>query len=137
MILVEDGLLGLNRPVSDYIPAFRGDGKHAVRVLHLLTHTSGLRDVDIDAHAEKQQDAVAIPPPEATQHPVIQERLFLRYDTPLWKAPRVEMSYCNYGYNLIQARSTAASCGHRRWLVKRPTSPRGVVRPVERPLLEL
>jgi CubicO group peptidase (beta-lactamase class C family) len=101
MILVEDGLLGLNRPVSDYIPEFKGDGKHAVLVHHLLTHTSGLRDEDIAAHAEKQQDAIAIPPPEATQHPVIYEYLFLGYDVALWKPPGVEMSYCNYGYNLL------------------------------------
>jgi CubicO group peptidase (beta-lactamase class C family) len=101
MILVEEGLLGLNRPVSDYIPEFRGDGKPAVMVHHLLTHTSGLRDEDVDAHAEKQRGSAAIPPSETTQHPVIHEHLFLRYDAPLWKPPGVEMSYGNYGYNLL------------------------------------
>src|SRR5512140_1284303 len=43
MCLVEDGLLGLNRPVDEYIPEFTGEGKHAVLVHHLLTHTSGIR----------------------------------------------------------------------------------------------
>ena len=28
MILVEDGLLGLNRPVSEYIPEFVGEGQN-------------------------------------------------------------------------------------------------------------
>src|SRR5260370_26289295 len=101
MLLVEDGLLSLQRPVSDYIPEFVGEGKQAVMVHHLLTHTSGLRDEDALAHAAKKRDMVLIPPAEATQHPFINEVLWLRYDAPLWKAPGVEMSYCNYGYNLL------------------------------------
>ncbi len=101
MSLVEDGLLSLQRPVSDYIPEFVGEGKQVVMVHHLLTHTSGLRDEDVLAHATKKKDMVAIPPAEATQHPFINEILWLRYDAPLWKAPGVEMSYCNYGYNVL------------------------------------
>src|SRR5215813_96417 len=101
MVLVEDGLLGLQRQVSDYIPEFSGDGKQAVMVHHLLTHTSGLRDQDVNAHAAKKRGVVASPPPEETQHPWINEYLFLRYDAPLWKPPGVEMSYCNYNYNLL------------------------------------
>jgi len=101
MILVEDGLLGLNRPVSWYIPEFVGEGKDAVMVHHLLTHTSGFRDEDTEAHAEKKRGTVEIPPPDETQHPIINEYLFLRYDAPLWKPPGMEMSYCNYGYSLM------------------------------------
>jgi len=101
MMLVEDGLLGLQRPVSDYIPEFIGEGKRAVMVHHLLTHTSGLRDEDVVAHAAKKKDLVSIPPPEETQHPWINENLWLRYDAPLWKAPGEEMSYSSYGYNLL------------------------------------
>jgi CubicO group peptidase (beta-lactamase class C family) len=101
MLLVEDGLLGLQRPVSDYLPEFRGEGKQAVMVHHLLTHTSGLRDQDVNAHAAKKRGVVAIPPPEETQHPWINEYLFLRYDAPLWKPSGVEMSYSSYGYNLL------------------------------------
>ena len=101
MILVEDGLLGLNRPVSWYIPEFVGEGKEAVMVHHLLTHTSGLRDEDVGAHAEKKKGSVEIPTPDETQHPLINEYLFLRWDAPLWKYPGVEMSYCNYNYELV------------------------------------
>ncbi len=101
MLLVEDGLLGLQRPVSEYLPEFSGEGKHAVMVHHLLTHTSGLREQDVNAHAAKKRGVVAIPPPEATQHPWINEHLFLRYDAPLWKPPGMEMSYCGSGYNLL------------------------------------
>lgn len=48
MLLVEDGLVDINRPVGFYLPEFRGDGKLAVCVHHLLTHTSGLEDTAID-----------------------------------------------------------------------------------------
>jgi CubicO group peptidase (beta-lactamase class C family) len=101
MLLVEDGLLGLQRPVAEYLPEFGGEGKQAVMVHHLLTHTSGLRDEDVDAHAAKKRGVIAIPPPEETQHPWINEYLFLRYDAPLWKPPGVEMSYSGYGYSLL------------------------------------
>jgi len=101
MLLVEDGLLGLNRPVAEYIPEFVGAGKEAVLVHHLLTHTSGLRDEDIAAHAEKKRGSVTIPPAAATQHPQIHDYLFHGYDTPLWKSPGVEMAYCNGGYELL------------------------------------
>jgi serine-type D-Ala-D-Ala carboxypeptidase len=101
MLLVEDGLLGLQRPVSEYLPEFSGEGKQAVMVHHLLTHTSGLRNEDVDAHAAKKRGVVAIPPPEETQHPWINEYLFLRYDVPLWKPPGVEMSYGGHSYNFL------------------------------------
>lgn len=42
MLLVEDGKLDLDAPVSRYLPEFSGPGKHRVTVRHLLTHTSGL-----------------------------------------------------------------------------------------------
>ena len=62
MILVEDGLLGLNRPVSWYVPEFTGEGKEAVMVHHLLTHTSGLREEDLTEYAETKRSSIEIPP---------------------------------------------------------------------------
>lgn len=43
MLLVERGLVNLDRRVSDYLPDFVGEGKDAVTVRHLLAHHSGLR----------------------------------------------------------------------------------------------
>ena len=102
MALVEDGLLGLQRPLAEYIPEFLGEGKDAVMVHRLLTHTSGLSDELVIAHrAEKKARGAPIPVPEPTQHPWIHENLWLGYDAPLWKAPGQEMSYCNFGYSLL------------------------------------
>ncbi|MEW5929134.1 MAG: serine hydrolase domain-containing protein [Gemmatimonadota bacterium] len=42
MLLVEDGRLELDAPVSRYLPEFRGGSKGRVTVRHLLAHTSGL-----------------------------------------------------------------------------------------------
>jgi len=42
MLLVDEGKLALDAPVQRYLPEFRGDGKEAVTIRHLLTHSSGL-----------------------------------------------------------------------------------------------
>jgi len=101
MILVEDGLVGINRPVAYYIPEFVGEGKDKVMVHHLLTHTSGLIQADVDKHAVKKKETFEIPQPEQNQHPLINENLWLRYDAPLSKKPGTEMSYGSLGYELL------------------------------------
>ena len=54
MILVERGQLNLSDRVQRYVPEFRGEGKDAVQVLHLFTHTSGLPD-ELPNNAELRQ----------------------------------------------------------------------------------
>jgi CubicO group peptidase (beta-lactamase class C family) len=100
LVLAERGQLSLSFPVSYYIPEFVGEGKEKVLLWHLMTHTSGLRDEDIYAHTEKKQGQ-EVPAHRSTQHPDIHRKLFLGYDTPLWKQPGTEMSYCNYGVELL------------------------------------
>ena len=43
MLLIQRGKIGLESPVSRYLPRFTGDGRDGVTVRQLLTHTSGLR----------------------------------------------------------------------------------------------
>jgi beta-glucosidase-like glycosyl hydrolase/CubicO group peptidase (beta-lactamase class C family) len=45
MILVDEGKLDLSKPVSAFVPQFRGGDKDRVTVWHLLTHSSGLPGV--------------------------------------------------------------------------------------------
>lgn len=106
MCLVEDGLLGLNRPVQEYVPEFVGEGKEAVMVHHLLTHTSGLKDDAVDAYATERVRTGRIPAPPSL--PGLPNDMFLRarcfdaiHDAPLSVAPGTEMSYCSYGYRLL------------------------------------
>ncbi len=45
MMLVERGHLALGDPANRYIPKFDGDGREAIQIRHLMTHTSGLPDM--------------------------------------------------------------------------------------------
>ena len=58
MRLVEQGRLDLNNPVQSYLPEFRGQGKEAVTVRHLLRHRSGLRAfLPLNERAETSEEA--------------------------------------------------------------------------------
>ncbi len=100
MTLVDEGRVGLNRPVASYIAEFVGEKKDGVLVRHLLTHTSGLRDEELDAYATKQQGKLVIPPAPASLHPLFHEYLVERYAAPLWKPPGEEMAYAGYNFDL-------------------------------------
>jgi CubicO group peptidase (beta-lactamase class C family) len=101
MILVEEGLLGLNRPVRDYIPEFEGEGKHQVLIRQLLTHTSGL---EANALVEQAGDE-GIDLEEANLTTWISENLddymALICRTPLSKPPDSEMVYDSLNYDLL------------------------------------
>lgn len=45
MLLVERGLLLLDDPAAEYVPEFGNNGKEAITLRHLMTHTSGLPDM--------------------------------------------------------------------------------------------
>ncbi|MGN6387251.1 MAG: serine hydrolase domain-containing protein [Verrucomicrobiota bacterium] len=44
--LLDQNKLELSDPISRYIPAFSGDGRDAITIQHLLTHTAGIRPAD-------------------------------------------------------------------------------------------
>jgi CubicO group peptidase (beta-lactamase class C family) len=58
--LIERGDLALTTAVADVIPEFQGEGKEAVTVLHLLTHTAGSPQVlfPVEARLMGNLDAV-------------------------------------------------------------------------------
>jgi CubicO group peptidase (beta-lactamase class C family) len=105
---VEDGLLGLNRPVQEYLPAFVGEGKENVMVHHLLTHTSGLREEDVPRHVQRKLAAGQIAAMADLERPGLEEFPEIRYfadslDVPLHRSPGREMSYTGYGYQVLSA----------------------------------
>ncbi|AOZ93069.1 serine hydrolase domain-containing protein [Paenibacillus crassostreae] len=101
MMLVEQGVIGLNRPVMDYIPEFKGKGKEDIRIYHLLTHTSGIRDEDLSTYIDQNHSSISIPPRDENQDEYIHTRLNLGYEVPLWRKPGEVMSYWGYGYELL------------------------------------
>jgi CubicO group peptidase (beta-lactamase class C family) len=102
MALVEDGRVGLTRPVREYIPEFDGDGKDKVYVHHLLTHTSGLMSFgDIDELVADISRRLEKPPRDATIHRGLDASLQIAYEHSLRKPPGEEMFYDNLNYDLL------------------------------------
>ena len=102
MLLVEDGLLGLNRPLKEYIPEFVGDGKERVMVHQLFTHTSGISDkIVVEMITKKIEDEVELPEMEETQHPRNHRTLHYAYDAPLSTKPGEVMVYSDFGLHLV------------------------------------
>src|SRR6266566_6253521 len=59
MLLVERGEVKLDERAHTYIPEFKGDGKEAITVRQLLTHTSGLRpDIETRTDWHGRQTAI-------------------------------------------------------------------------------
>lgn len=68
MILVERGQVKLDEPVLTYIPEFKGDGKEAITVRQLLTHTSGLPpDVETKSGWRGHEEAIRLAREEKLQ----------------------------------------------------------------------
>ena len=102
MLLVEDGLLGLNRPIRDFLPEISGKGTEEVLVHHLLTHTSGYNDEEIlPVLAQKIKEGLDPGPCGKTQHPAVHRYLSVCYPFPVSKPPGTEMIYCNANYELL------------------------------------
>ena len=100
--LVEEGRLGLNRPVVEYLPELSGEGTEEIAVHQLLTHTSGFDELQLFPFVLKRLgESIELPPCPPTQHPVIHEQLELLWPAPVSKAPGQEMSYTNYAYLLL------------------------------------
>lgn len=102
MVLVENGLLGLNRPVQEYIPEFVGEGKEQVMIHHLLTHTSGISDQIVDEMITKKiEDEIELPEMEETQHPRNHRSLHYGFEAPLSTRPGEVMVYNDFGIFLL------------------------------------
>jgi len=103
MVLVEEGLLGLNRPVQEYIPEFEGEGKEKVQVHHLMTHTSGIPDDDVvfSIIEEKDEAGVEVEPHEETADATIHRYLHYGLDVPLAIEAGREMIYSSFGIQVL------------------------------------
>lgn len=102
MILAEEGLLSLTRPVNYYIPELTGAGTQDMLVQQLLTHTAGYDGETLpDALAAWLSEPRTFPDCPATQHPHLHRELQALYPQDLAHPPGTLMSYCNTGYDLL------------------------------------
>jgi CubicO group peptidase (beta-lactamase class C family) len=85
MLLVDDGLLELDAPLSRYLPEWRGAGREAITIRDLLLHRSGL-----PAYGATWQSARG---PAAYLREIVA--------LPLAYAPRTRMVYSDYGAILL------------------------------------
>lgn len=92
MQLVDDGLIGLTRPVREYIAEFQGAGKQEVCVHHLLTHTSGIGG----GGGEPEEGAAEVPPDSD-----VDEWILNICRTRLGYEPGSEMRYTGANFVLI------------------------------------
>jgi CubicO group peptidase (beta-lactamase class C family) len=105
MQLVEDGLLGLNRPAKDYLPEISGEGTDEILIHHLLTHTSGYSlhtDPPMLEHAVRKRQTGFDPSacPEGL-HPLVHEWLSLSWDAPRVAGAGEMMVYSTHNYELL------------------------------------
>jgi serine-type D-Ala-D-Ala carboxypeptidase len=102
MLLVEDGKVGLMRPVREYFPEITAEGTDEVLVHHLLSHLSGWQDLDVERELERGlKEGGQRPPPEPGQHPILSGYLSLVSKTPLACRPGEAMQYCGLNYELL------------------------------------
>lgn len=91
MLLVEDGLIDLDAPVSRYLPEFGGGAKDHVTIRHLLTHTSGL------------------PAGASIRAPSPLLSLARAVETPLARAPSSRVVYSDIGFIVLAAAAERAA----------------------------
>lgn len=98
MMLVEDGLLGLNRPIKEYLPEICGQGTDDVEVQHLFTHTSGFDEEDAEVRYEK-----ALQSKTATSGGIRSVASYLpaTWDLPSQHAPGSKMDYADHNFELV------------------------------------
>src|SRR5215468_659998 len=91
MCLVDDGLIGLNRPFVDYVPELDVPGVEGIadaKVADLLCHTAGFDDLEVSAFAAApERRSLDLPPSAPGQHPTLNRGIRLRAGAPLKYRP--------------------------------------------------
>lgn len=103
MLLVEDGLLSLTRPLVEYISEISGKHTEDILVHHLLTHTSGFHWEDENAFRDERIGALGdVPPCPENQHEFIHLARHATYAADCVRPPGEEMAYSDYhNYGLL------------------------------------
>ena len=101
MMLVEDGLVAVGRPVREYLPEIDGENADDLLVHHLLTHTSGYDDEAVVIAGLQAIAAGTAPEMPPYSHPLHHLPLAILPSAPRLAPPGEEMVYCNFNYTLV------------------------------------
>ena len=126
LILQEDGLIDFGEPVSHFLPEFTGGGRGDVCVWHLLTHSSGINEEELDKdfdHYIENELGLKLLGDNATHKQWVELHRNISIamgldpngnelaDNPFYKfiithdmkhKPRSEMTYCNLGFRMLK-----------------------------------
>jgi len=87
MQLVEDGLVGLHQPIADFDPRLAGGGHEKITPWHVMTHTSGVADLDPGFIARKRLGAA--------------QMASMVIESPLHFEPGTRWEYCSASFYLL------------------------------------
>ena len=87
MQLVEDGRVGLHQPIADFEPRLASGGHAKLTPWHVMTHTSGVADLDPGLIARKRLGAV--------------EMTRMVIESPLHFEPGTRWEYCTASFYLL------------------------------------
>lgn len=87
MQLVEEGRVGLHQPIADFEPGMRTGGREKVTPWHVLTHTSGVADLDAQTIGRKRPSAA-----QMTEMVI---------ESPLRFEPGTRWEYCSASFYLL------------------------------------
>jgi CubicO group peptidase (beta-lactamase class C family) len=102
MLLVEEGKVGLMRPVREYFPEVTAEGTEEMLVHHLLCHLSGWRDPDLLMEATRRRQEISeFPPPAPGQNRDVADYILLTSETPLSCRPGEVMQYSDHNFAVL------------------------------------
>ena len=102
LLLVQDGLLDLDAPISTYIPAF--DRRHPkITMRHLLTHTSGLASYYPNRNPDGWEVFQNVWAESQVDMPTHMQSITVELQLDPAAAPETEWVYSNSGYELAAA----------------------------------
>jgi CubicO group peptidase (beta-lactamase class C family) len=101
MSLVEEGRVGINQPVVDYIPELTGPQDDEVLVHHLFTHSAGWESAQRTHRIEEFLRSGDMSPPPPGRDPITHLFLSMALDPIRLAAPGVQMDYDNGPYELL------------------------------------
>lgn len=89
LILVQKGLVGLDKTIEDYLPQFKNKPAAKVTIMQLLNHTSGIPNYDI---------IIDFFPRISRQSFTREEYVKIYYDSALAFEPGTQYMYSSWGY---------------------------------------
>jgi len=129
MLLAQEGKLSVDDPIGQHLPAFNNDKCRAIRIRHLLSHTSGFRIKSLFLKPLMK------PSKEHPDAPSLRLEVDRFADVGPDKKPGTTYSYNNPGYNTLGALvETVSEMPLEEFLTKRIYQPLGMTETTNHPV---